>query len=314
MIAATAAVASFSGHQLAARPLITQPLAARPLATRAPPAQLLDVGTFLYEAQITADALVQQQFQQLTPASALVLYAAGLLTSLTPCCLAMLPLTIGFIGGLEEEVAATADCCTDGGAAPAADGAAAAAPAVGGSMLVPAAAFAAGLSCALTAFGVAASSFGALYGSVGDGALASALPVVLSLLICGMGLNLLKVLPFELPSLALDNVPGARLPPAPRAFLFGASTALVSSPCATPVLVSILGFVAATGDPALGAGLLLAYTLGYTTPVLAAGVATGSAKKFAAMRSSFEWVTPASGSLLLGYGTYQTLVGLFGAV
>ena len=314
MIAATAAVASFSGHQLAARPLITQPLAAQSLATRATPAQLLDVGTFLYEAQITADALVQQQFQQLTPASALVLYAAGLLTSLTPCCLAMLPLTIGFIGGLEEEVAATADCCTDGGAAPAADGAAAAAPAVGGSMLVPAAAFAAGLSCALTAFGVAASSFGALYGSVGDGALASALPVVLSLLICGMGLNLLKVLPFELPSLALDNVPGARLPPAPRAFLFGASTALVSSPCATPVLVSILGFVAATGDPALGAGLLLAYTLGYTTPVLAAGVATGSAKKFAAMRSSFEWVTPASGSLLLGYGTYQTLVGLFGAV
>ena len=80
------------------------------------------------------------------------------------------------------------------------------------------------------------------------------------------------------------------------------------------MLVSILGFVAATGDPALGAGLLLAYTLGYTTPVLAAGVATGSAKKFAAMRSSFEWVTPASGSLLLGYGTYQTLVGLFGAV
>ena len=181
-------------------------------------------------------------------------------------------------------------------------------------MLVPAAAFAAGLSCALTAFGVAASSFGALYGSVGDGALASALPVVLSLLVCGRGLNLLKVLPFELPSLALDNVPGARLPPPPRAFLFGASTALVSSPCATPVLVSILGFVAATGDPALGAGLLLAYTLGYTTPVLAAGVATGSAKKFAAMRSSFEWVTPASGSLLLGYGTYQTLVGLFGAV
>ena len=316
MIATTAAIASFSGPHLAARPHVARPLAARPLVTRATPAQLLDVGTFLYEAQITADALVQQQFQQLTPASALVLYAAGLLTSLTPCCLAMLPLTIGFIGGLEEEVAATADCCTDGGAAPAADGgaAAAAAPAVGGGLLVPAAAFAAGLSCALTAFGVAASSFGALYGSVGDGALASALPVVLSLLICGMGLNLLKVLPFELPSLALDNVPGARLPPAPRAFLFGASTALVSSPCATPVLVSILGFVAATGDPALGAGLLLAYTLGYTTPVLAAGVATGSAKKFAAMRSSFEWVTPASGSLLLGYGTYQTLIGLFGAV
>ena len=121
-------------------------------------------------------------------------------------------------------------------------------------MLVPAAAFAAGLSCALTAFGVAASSFGALYGSVGDGALASALPVVLSLLICGMGLNLLKVLPFELPSLALDNVPGARLRPR-RARFFGASTALVSSPCATPVLVSILGFVAATGGRALGAGI-----------------------------------------------------------
>ena len=53
---------------------------------------------------------------------------------------------------------------------------------------------------------------------------------------------------------------------------------------------------------------------GSAATTLGAGVATGSAKKFAAMRSSFEWVTPASGSLLLGYGTYQTLVGLFGAV
>ena len=141
---------------------------------------------------------------------------------------------------------------------------------------VPAAAFAAGLSCALT--GVAASSFGALYGSVGDGALASALPVVLSLLICGMGLNLLKVLPFEARSRSW--VPGARLNTARLSVrrVDGARPGPATPQCRS----SASSRRRATS---LGAGLLLRTRSTRRS-------SDGSAKKFAAMRSSFEKVTP----------------------
>ena len=243
MIAATAAVASFSGPS-SLRGLTARPLTARPLATRA--TNTTPRRGPSSTAQITADA----------PAAAVPAADAreraravrgGATTSLTPCCLAMLPLTIGFIGGLEgggggdgrllhrrRRRAGRRRRRRRGRRA--------------GRRRRPARAgrcLAAGL-CALTAFGVA-SSFGALYGSVGDGALASALPVVLSPSVCGMGLNLLKVLPFELPSLALDNVRarGRRPRRAPFSRVDGARL----GPCATPVLVSILGFVAATGDP-----------------------------------------------------------------
>ena len=47
-----------------------------------------------------------------------------------------------------------------------------------------------------------------------------------------------------------------------RTFLLGGSSALVASPCATPVLTSILAFVASSSNPVLGGFLLLFYTLG----------------------------------------------------
>jgi len=46
-----------------------------------------------------------------------------------------------------------------------------------------------------------------------------------------------------------------------RTFLLGGSSALVASPCATPVLTSILAFVALNQNAALGATLLLTYTV-----------------------------------------------------
>lgn len=47
----------------------------------------------------------------------------------------------------------------------------------------------------------------------------------------------------------------------------GVTFALAASPCSTPVLVSLLGYVSASGsNPAAGAGLLLAYSAGCVAP------------------------------------------------
>ena len=274
---------SLSLKMLGALPLALRPLVASS-ARLAPPVASLDFGVALYEAQLGAESLVADNLASVTPLSALVLFGAGLLTSLTPCCLSMLPVTFAYIGGLGTD---------EEGSSP--------------STWVPAVAFSSGLAVAFAALGVSAASLGSLFGSAGDGPLLL-LRAAVSLLAVGLGLNLLQLLPFALPSIDVINASSMTLPPSARAFLFGASSALVASPCASPVLASILGYVATLGDPVLGAALLLCFTLGYTAPVLLTGLAASSARSLVAeLEGGLEWVTPASGAVLLAYGTYNGL-------
>ena len=100
-----------------------------------------------------------------------------------------------------------------------------------------------------------------------------------------------------------------------RTFLLGGSSALVSSPCATPVLTSILAFVANSHDPILGAVLLLGYTLGYSTPLLL--VASTGGQFLTNLQSGgygkiAPWITPLTGGILLWYGTNGILTALLG--
>lgn len=273
--------------------VFTTMVARVPLMRVAPIVATFDLGVAIYEAQLSADALVTQNLAALTPTSVLVLYGAGLLTSLTPCCLSMLPLTFAYIGGLEEE----------GGEQSGKSRAS----------FLPALAFSTGLAVAFALLGVSAATFGSLFGSAGDGPLL-VLRAAVSLFAIGLGLNLLKLLPFALPSVTALDARGLALPLSGRAFLFGASSALVASPCASPVLASILSFVATLGDPVLGAALLVCFTLGYTTPVLLTGVAASAARDLTAeLEGGLEWVAPASGAMLLAYGTYSGLTTALGA-
>ncbi len=92
-----------------------------------------------------------------------------------------------------------------------------------------------------------------------------------------------------------------------RAALFGATSALITTPCGTPVLGALLAFVAEKQDPLTGLALLFFYSLGTAAPLLAAGLSTASLKNFNKLQPAIAWVTPASGSLLMVYGTYSAL-------
>ena len=276
------------------RPLATLIRAtAPPLRAAAPLA--LDPSVALYELQLTAESLVANQLQSLTPLSAITLYAAGLLTSLTPCCLSMLPLTVAYF--------ATAESSTE------ADGSKR-------SAVLPALAYTVGLASALAALGVAAASLGKVYGDAAGAEGGDVLRLGVSLLAVGMGLNLLQLLPLTLGlgTYIVDpsELGASNVPPSAKAFAFGASSALVSSPCASPVLASILGFVATLGDPLLGGALLVCYTLGYTTPVAVASLLTSRATASLDGRA-FAWVQPMGGAFLVAFGTYNGLVAGFGA-
>ncbi len=234
----------------------------------------------LYHLEQFANHLVSSQLDHLSLVSLGVIFSAGLLTSLTPCTLSMLPITVGYIGGYEADNRWFA---------------------VRQSIW-----FCLGLASTLTGFGILAAMLGRIYGQVGGG-----LAIAVSLLAILMGLNLLQVLPLRFPS--LDNVDLNELPVprGVRTFLVGLTFGLVASPCSTPVLATLLAWISTTQDPLLGAGLLLSYTAGYTAPLLIAGTFTAAIKRFLELRRWSAWITPASGVLLIGFGMFSLLTRMF---
>lgn len=273
----------------------------------------------VYNAQSIAGSLADLSLKQ-DPSNLLsslpIMYGAGLLTSFSPCVWGLLPLTMSYIstaaGEREDQQA-----------------------------FFPTLAFAGGLAAVFCGLGVAAAEIGGVFGgSAGTSGLAMA---ILSNSICLlMGFQLLELIKLPLPSLealafnkergkseepilidgtgriindkAKDEEAGSLL----RTFLLGGSSALVASPCATPVLTSILAFVASSKSPLLGAALLFGYTMGYSTPLLIVASTGGQAlAKLKQSDSGFygkiaPWVTPFTAGILLWYGTDGLLTAVFG--
>lgn len=229
----------------------------------------------LYELEQFANTLVSDQLTHLSWLSIGIIFTAGLLTSLTPCMLSMLPITVGYIGGYEAESRWHAMRMSTW--------------------------FALGLATTLAALGIAAAFLGRVYGQVGIG-----LPIVVSTIAIIMGLNLLEALPLQFPS--FGNVEWSQeLPQGFRSYLIGLSFGIVASPCSTPVLATLLAWVATTQDLILGASLLLAYTVGYVMPLILAGTFTAAIKKLLELRRWSSWITPVSGALLVGFGVFSLL-------
>jgi cytochrome c-type biogenesis protein len=230
--------------------------------------------TRIYELEQFANVLVAQQLTHLSVFSIGIIFTAGLLTSLTPCMLSMLPITIGYIGGYEAKTRLQAAAQSTW--------------------------FALGLATTLAGLGIIAGLVGKVYGQVGIG-----LPIIVSIIAILMGLNLLEALPLQFPAWGDTNWISTDLPTGVRSYLIGLTFGVVASPCSTPVLASLLGWVANTQDLILGAVLLLSYTAGYVTPLILAGTFTAAIKNLLELRRWSGWINPVSGVLLVGFGVFS---------
>lgn len=200
-------------------------------------------------------------------------FLGGIISAASPCVLAAVPLVIGYVGGYS-----------------------------GGSRKKAALfslSFVFGISIAFTLLGLAASVMGRVLGFMG-----SWLYIGLAAISILMGLQILGVI--SLP-LTFQRKAEVRTKGLPGAFLLGALTGAVSSPCATPILAVILAYVSARGDIFYGGQLLFLYALGHCGLIfiagLSAGITEGVINSMGAKNFSF-YARKFSGALMVVMGVY----------
>jgi thiol:disulfide interchange protein DsbD len=131
-----------------------------------------------------------------------------------------------------------------------------------------------------------------------------ALLVVANILML-LALNILGVIPFP------SWFSGRSLKPAAGgvigAFLIGAASGLVASPCTSPVLFGLLTYVATTHSVAFGGALLFAFSMGMGMLLVVVGAFSGLA---AALPKPGRWMLGVKmllGLLMLGLAEYYLI-------
>jgi cytochrome c-type biogenesis protein len=210
-------------------------------------------------------------------------FVGGMLTASNPCVLAMIPLMMSFVAGSKEEKPGVLKAFSFS--------------------LV----FVLGLAVMFTALGMVAALAGKMYGDVSK--LWNWIVAAVCVL---MGLHLMEVVDIPIPSLA------GRMQPKTRgvlgALLLGLLFGLVSAPCAGPILIVLLTYLAGSGaSVAWGGTLLLVYALGHSVLILIAGTSMGAARALIENRkanSVLEVLRRGAGVAIIAVGLYFAYRGI----
>lgn len=212
--------------------------------------------------------------QQNTGHPALLLFLAfigGVLASVSPCILALLPVNLSYIGTLK--ISSRWDAFSKAGL------------------------FVLGAVTILSLFGLVSSFAGAVMVDY-RGYINIAVGMIMAL----MGLWLMGLIHLPLPQTNI-NLPIA------GPLGVGLTFALVSSPCASPVLFAVLAAAAGTGSQLLGTLTMVSYALGYTLLIFLASLFTGLAKQSKRLLNHSEGIIRFGSVALMMTGAYYILTG-----
>jgi cytochrome c-type biogenesis protein len=202
-------------------------------------------------------------------------FLGGVLASLTPCVYPMIPIVSTYIGSktVGEKTRLRAFSLS--------------------------VAYVVGMALVYTALGIAAALTGMLFGVISTSPLTFFLVAIIIIL---LGLSTLELLP-------LPNLP--RFDPIKKerrghfgAFLVGAASGLIASPCTTPIMGVLLTYVGARQEVLLGGSLLFVFSLGMGSLLIVVGTFSGA---LAALPKSGKWMVVVKkmlGLVMLGLGGY----------
>ena len=220
------------------------------------------------------EQLINNGLNNPNPITVLIVFTGGLLTSLGPCSLSLLPITVAYLAGFKNNqtpLQRTINFCS-------------------------------GIVISLVILGSLSGFLGKIYGQ-----LPGFFSIFISLLAITMGLNLLGIFKFSLPLGPNPEIWKNQVPPALAPVSAGLAFGLASSPCTTPVLAVLLAWVAKQGNPISGIIFLGSFAIGQIVPLFFAGTFAASIPKLLSFRRIGQWVPPISGVILLSVGLLSLL-------
>lgn len=218
--------------------------------------------------------------------SILLVFAGGVLTSLTPCIYPMIPITVAIVGGAEVDR----------------DGSAASGSRRRWRALRLTLTYVLGLALVYAALGLFAGLSGTLFGSVSTNPW---LYFAMANLLVIAALAMLDVLPVRVPAAILTRASTAGT--AGRysgAFAMGAMSGLVAAPCSAPVMAAVLTWVAATRSAVLGFVYLFVFSLGMCTLLVAVGLSSGTLARLPRAGIWMVWIKRGFALVMLGVAEY----------
>jgi len=202
----------------------------------------------------------------------LLAFAGGLVASISPCILSLLPVNLTYIG--TRQIASRRDA------------------------FFKAAAFVLGVVTVLSLFGLFSSLAGAVLVKF-----TGYFHLAVGILIFLMALSLWGIIHLPLPQNQFKF-------PLAGPYGIGLTFALVSSPCSSPVIVAAIAAAGATGSHFYGTLIMVSYSLGYTAVIFLASLFTGFAKQTRTLLQHSETIIHLSGMALMLVGLYYLVNGI----
>ncbi len=199
----------------------------------------------------------------------LLSFLGGLIASVSPCSISMLPIIIGYIGGYSEEKPKTT--------------------------FIQMMFFILGSAIVFSVIGLICAITGKVFVAFAGGYFA----LIMASLIMVMGLKLVGLLDFEFPVL-IKEIPknnGTNMCLYP--LLLGGIFALVGTPCSTPILASIMAFASLSASIVQAIVMLFLFSIGQGLILVAAGVITSKVKNMSNFYKFSDSLLKLSGLLLI---------------
>lgn len=202
-----------------------------------------------------------------------VAFVGGLVASISPCILGMLPVNLAYIGAVGLTSRAQA--------------------------FVVASSFVAGVVVVNALLGLFSSLLFALFVEY-----RSLVNIAVGVLMAVMGLWMAGWIPLRLPTVA-------RVPSGAGPFVVGVVFALVASPCASPVLVAVLAAAAKSGSPIESIAAMVVYAIGYTAVLFVASFSAAAAAASRRLLRYGDLITRVAAAALViaGIGTIVYGIG-----
>lgn len=232
---------------------------------------MISLGPQVSDWASTGEQLLRTSLADPGPLTLGLVFVGGLLTSLGPCSLSLLPVTLAYLAGFRGDQPRP---------------------------WLRSISFSAGIVSSLVILGMASGLLGRIYGQV-----PRLVPAIVAGLTVVMGLQLLGLIRIPLPA-GPDPEQWRRRVPAPLAPLAaGLAFGLAASPCTTPVMAVLLAWIAQAGHPLAGVLVLTCFGAGQVLPLLLAGLMASSLPGLLRIRVASQWIPSISGVVLLMVGS-----------